>query len=102
MSEKRIDWSKAVQGPLDVDPGKTRVTIRLDTDVIEWFKAQQPPGGGAGYQTAINDALRAHMLAREGELEALLRRVVGEELDARRAGPKRSGGGAARKRRKAS
>jgi hypothetical protein len=88
MSEKRIDWSKATQGAIEVEPGKTRVTIRIDDDVLEWFRSKVPPGGGAGYQTAMNAALRAHMLAHSGELETLLRRIVAEELDARV--PKRS------------
>lgn len=35
-------------------PSKTSVSLRLDQDVLEWFKAQ-----GAGYQTRINSVLRA-------------------------------------------
>ncbi len=37
-------------------PGKQSVTIRLDTDVLEWFKSQ-----GQGYQTRINKLLRTYM-----------------------------------------
>jgi len=39
-------------------PGKKAVTIRLDADVLEWFKGQ-----GAGYQTRINQLLRQYMQA---------------------------------------
>lgn len=43
-------------------PVKQRVTIRLDADIIEWFKEQaQSKGQGRGYQTLINRALRDYM-----------------------------------------
>lgn len=58
-------------------PGKTRITIRLDDDLLEWFRAQVRSSGGS-YQTLINLSLRDH-IARE-PLEATLRRVVREEL----------------------
>lgn len=41
------------------DPRKKQITLRLDRDVIEWFKAQGP-----GYQTRMNAALRSYMLAK--------------------------------------
>jgi uncharacterized protein (DUF4415 family) len=44
-------------------PVKKQVTLRLDADLIEWFKARQ--GGARGYQTAINAALRKVV---EGEM----------------------------------
>ncbi len=59
-------------------PGKTRITIRLDDDVLAWFRGQVRAEGGAGYQTLIDLALRDY-IARE-PLEATLRRVVREEL----------------------
>jgi hypothetical protein len=58
-------------------PGKTRITIRLDDDILQWFRAQVRSSGGS-YQTLINLSLRDH-IARE-PLEATLRRVVREEL----------------------
>jgi uncharacterized protein (DUF4415 family) len=61
-------------------PGKTRITIRLDDDVLDWFRAQVDATGGGNYQTMINDALRAHMKHQEEPLEATLRRVLREEL----------------------
>ena len=62
--------------------GKTRITIRLDDDVLGWFRGQVRSSGGS-YQTAINLALRDY-IARE-PLEATMRRVLREEL-ARAAG----------------
>ena len=58
--------------------GKTRITIRIDTDVLEWFRARM--AGGGSYQNAMNEALRAHMMEHEGVLERTLRRVIREEL----------------------
>lgn len=58
--------------------GKERITIRLDADILAWFRAQVQ--GGGNYQTLINDALRAHITAGEGSLEQTLRRIIREEL----------------------
>ncbi|MDX1748033.1 MAG: BrnA antitoxin family protein [Halobacteriales archaeon] len=60
--------------------GKTRITIRLDDDVLQWFRARAEEVEGGSYQTMINQALR-HFIARQDEpTEQLLRRVVREEL----------------------
>jgi uncharacterized protein (DUF4415 family) len=61
--------------------GKTRITIRLDDDVLEWFRGQVEAAGGGNYQTLINAALREHISRTEEPLEEVLRRVVREELD---------------------
>jgi hypothetical protein len=61
-------------------PGKTRITIRLDNEVLDWFRAQVEARGGGSYQTMINDALRNHIEQGEEGLETLLRRVIREEL----------------------
>ena len=53
-----LDWSDARRGVF-YRPVKQQVTLRLDADIIAWFKARAP--GGRGYQTAINDALRDHV-----------------------------------------
>ena len=66
-------------------PGKTRVTIRLDDDVLEWFRGEVDKAGGGNYQTLINRTLRDHMNQSREPLERTLRRVVREELR-RRAG----------------
>lgn len=60
--------------------GKTRITIRLDDEVLAWFKAQVHGAGGGNYQTRINDALKEHIGRQAEPLEATLRRVLREEL----------------------
>ena len=41
-----------------VAKGKTRITIRLDDEVLDWFRARVEAAGGGNYQTLINDTLR--------------------------------------------
>ena len=53
-----LDWSGAKRG-LFYRPVKQQITLRLDADVVAWFKQQAPDG--RGYQTDINRALRAHV-----------------------------------------
>jgi uncharacterized protein (DUF4415 family) len=77
---KEYDFSKGKRGPIVATPGKTRITIRLDDDVINWFKGQVDAAGGGNYQTLINQALREYMLHKREPLEEVLRRVVREEL----------------------
>jgi uncharacterized protein (DUF4415 family) len=60
--------------------GKTRITIRIDDDVLAWFRARAHDAGGAGYQALVNRALRAHIEASREPLEVTLRRVLREEL----------------------
>jgi hypothetical protein len=78
---KEYDFSKARRGPvLPTAPGKTRITIRLDDDVLDWFRAQANAAGGGNYQTLINQALRSVMDQALEPIERVLRRVVREEL----------------------
>ena len=80
---KEYDFSQAKRGPVvPVPPGKTRITIRLDDDLIEWFKGQVHAAGGGNYQTLINVALRDYMDRKHEPLEETLRRVIREELRA--------------------
>ena len=53
-----LDWSDARRGVF-YRPVKQQITLRIDADVIAWFKARAP--GGRGYQTNINEALRDHV-----------------------------------------
>lgn len=79
--KREYDFSGARRGALDPLPkGKTRITIRLDDDVLEWFRAQVEAAGGGNYQTLINAALRERMEQQREPLEETLRRVVREEL----------------------
>ncbi|MEM7708499.1 MAG: BrnA antitoxin family protein [Pseudomonadota bacterium] len=79
--KKEYNFSQAQRGPVSTSPsGKTRVTIRLDDDVIAWFKEQVHAAGGGNYQTLINAALREHVKRKAEPLEDTLRRVLREEL----------------------
>lgn len=90
---KEYDFSKARRGPvLPVPRGKTRITIRLDDDVLAWFRDQVHAAGGGNYQTLINQALRRFMEQGGEPLEVVMRRVVREEIQ-------RQPRGAARRRR---
>ena len=78
---KEYDFGKAKRGPVvPVPPGKTRITIRLDDDVLAWFRDQVHRAGGGSYQALINQALRDYMASSREPLEEKLRRVVREEL----------------------
>ena len=68
-----------------VPPGKTRITIRVDNDILEWFRLQVQVAGGGNYQTMINQALREYIERDADDLEERIRRVVREELE-RKAG----------------
>ena len=60
--------------------GKTRITIRLDDEILEWFRQQVHSVGGGNYQTMINAVLRDYVRRQNEPLEATLRRVIREEL----------------------
>ena len=57
-----LDWSDARRGVF-YRPVKQQITLRLDADIIAWFKAHAR--GGRGYQTDINGALREHVRSNE-------------------------------------
>ena len=79
--KREYDFSKAKRGPVvNVPTGKTRVTIRLDDDILEWFRDEVDKAGGGNYQTLINMTLRDYVYRRREPLESTLRRVVREEL----------------------
>jgi uncharacterized protein (DUF4415 family) len=75
------DFSQGKRGAIEPTPeGKTRITIRLDDDILTWFREQVHLAGGGNYQTLINNALREYLQQRREPLESILRRVVREEL----------------------
>jgi uncharacterized protein (DUF4415 family) len=79
--KEEYDFSKGKRGAVvRVPPGKTRITIRLDDDILEWFRAQVHEQGGGNYQSLINSALREYVQQQKEPLEAILRRVIREEL----------------------
>lgn len=79
--KKEYDLSKAARGPvLTLSPGKTRITIRIDDDVLTWFKRQVHASGGGNYQSLMNGALREFIKRRDHALEDTLRVVIRQEL----------------------
>lgn len=60
--KKEYDFSNAKKGALSPLPvGKKRITIRLDANVVEYFKLQVEEAGGGNYQALINQALQDHI-----------------------------------------
>jgi uncharacterized protein (DUF4415 family) len=79
--KKEYDFSPGKRGAvLQTPPGKTRITIRIDDDILRWFRDQVHAAGGGNYQTLINQALRDHVEARSDSLKKTLRVVIREEL----------------------
>lgn len=77
----KYDFSKGKRGAVIPTAGnKVRITIRLDRDIIDWFRTKVEEQGGGNYQTMLNDALRAYMKHQDQPLEEVIRRVVREEL----------------------
>ena len=81
MSEREYSFEQAEQGAVvRPPPGKTRITIRIDTDILDWFRRRVHESGGGNYQTLINGALREYTRSQDGMLEDTLRKVIREEL----------------------
>lgn len=79
--KKEYDFSKGIRGAIDkTSPGKTRITIRLDNEVINWFRSKVEIMAGGNYQTMINNVLRDYVSNRLEDYEGTLRRVLNEEL----------------------
>src|SRR5262245_65380571 len=74
-----VDFSGARRGPVvRPEPGKTKISIRLDNTVLDYFRALVEKAGGGNYQTLINEALLEHV-HRRSTLD-VVRQVVREEL----------------------
>jgi uncharacterized protein (DUF4415 family) len=79
--KKEYDFSTAKRGPIIQQPGKTRITMYLDNDVLEEFR-ERADASGSGYQTMINKALREYLSTSQDPInEGTLRKVVREELE---------------------
>ena len=79
--KKEYDFGGGKRGPVvTTHSGKTRIPIRLDNDILAWFRDQVHRAGGGNYQTLINQALREHMSTKQEALEATLRRIIREEI----------------------
>jgi uncharacterized protein (DUF4415 family) len=79
--KKEYDFSRGIRGAvIKTPPGKTRITIRIDDDILEWFRCQVYAAGGGNYQSLINKALREYVQSNPESLARTLRIVVREEL----------------------
>ena len=79
--KKEYDFSRGKRGAVIKTPsGKTRITIRIDEDILQWFRDQVHAAGGGNYQTLINSALREYVDRQAHSLKDTLRSVVREEL----------------------
>jgi len=92
MSDKEMkdeyDFTMGIRGAIIAPPaGKTRITIRIDDDILEWFRSQVEMAGGGNYQTLMNQALREYIENRPESLEETLRRVLREEVPVLIAAP---------------
>jgi uncharacterized protein (DUF4415 family) len=78
--KKQYDFSKGKRGAVVATaPGKTRITIRLDEEILNWFRREVHKAGGGNYQTLINKALGEYISQQRESLE-VVRRVVREEV----------------------
>jgi len=79
--KREYDFSKARRGAvLPAPKGKTRITIRLDSEILDWFRDEVDRAGGGNYQSLINEVLRQYIRSAREPLEKTIRRVVREEL----------------------
>ena len=73
----KYDFSTGKRGAVIPSSGnKVRITIRLDQDIVDWFRSKVEEKGGGNYQTMLNNALRSYIDHQDQPLEDILRRVV--------------------------
>jgi uncharacterized protein (DUF4415 family) len=79
--KKEYDFKNGKRGAIEKNAtGKTRITIRIDNEVLDWFREDVEKAGGGNYQTRINEALHEYMVLQREPLEDTIRRVLREEL----------------------
>jgi len=79
--KKEYSFKKGKRGQVVSQKGKQRITMYLDTDVLDEFRARADKAG-YGYQTMINEALRKYLQKTEKPLnETVIRQVIREELE---------------------
>lgn len=81
--KNQYDFSKGKRGAVMPAPAsKERITIRLDGDILDYFRDQAELAGGGNYQTAINAVLREYLEGKTSapQIEEIVRRVIREEL----------------------
>ena len=78
--KKEYDFSKGKRGAVvQPEPGKSRITIRLDNEVLDWFRSKVVLQGGGNYQSMINQVLKEY-IHQDKSLAEILRQVIREEL----------------------
>jgi len=78
--KKEYDFSKGKRGAVvQPEPGKSRITIRLDNEVLDWFRTKADEQGGGNYQNMINQVLKEY-IHQDKSLADILRQVIREEL----------------------
>jgi uncharacterized protein (DUF4415 family) len=85
------DFSKGKRGRVVAEPppepGKLRITIRIDQDLVDYFGTiADRSGGRVGYQTLINSALREYVEGKAPKWEETLRRIMREEIGKKQRG----------------
>jgi hypothetical protein len=79
--KSEYDFRKAKRGAVvSVPKGKTRITIRLDDEILAWFRDQVERAGVGNYQTVFNEVLRQDIQRVQEPLEKTLCRVIREEI----------------------
>ena len=79
--KETYDFSKGRRGAVVAsDRRKVRITIRLDRDVIDWFRKKVEASGGGNYQTLINNSLKEDIHSKKEPTELMFRRIIKEEL----------------------
>jgi len=92
------DFSKAKRSAALPTKGKTRITIHIDNAVLDEFRARAE-GAGTGYQTMMNEALRAYLSQADTPVtESVLRRAIREEVTDKRRLTAPSSGRATKRR----
>lgn len=76
---EEYNFTRGKRGPVISPKGKTRITIFIDTDVLDWFR-DQAEREGRGYQTEINQALRNYIKQDKRPIQEIVREVVRKEL----------------------
>ena len=76
---QEYDFSKGKRGPVIPNRGKTRITIFIDSDILEWFR-DEAEREGRGYQTEINQALRNYIKQDRRPIQDIVKDVVRKEL----------------------
>ena len=76
---EEYDFSKGKRGPVIIPRGKTRITIYVDTDILNWFR-DEAEREGRGYQTEINQALRNYVKQDKRPIQDIVREAVRKEI----------------------